>query len=46
MLKSKWIKDGHIKPVKSLKHMGTGEKLLIRTPRLVLKDQELINGTT
>jgi hypothetical protein len=41
-LKSKWIKDLHIKPdtlkliekkvVKSLKHMGTGENFLNRTP--------------
>jgi hypothetical protein len=41
-LKSKWIKDLHIKPdtlklieekvEKSLKHMGTGEKFLKRTP--------------
>jgi hypothetical protein len=41
-LKSKWIKDLHIKPDtlkfieekvgKSLKHMGTGEKFLNRTP--------------
>jgi hypothetical protein len=40
-LKSKWIKDLHIKPVtlnlieakveKTLEHMGTGEKLLNRT---------------
>jgi hypothetical protein len=41
-LKSKWIKDLHIKPDtliliegkvgKSLEHMGTGEKFLNRTP--------------
>ena len=41
-LKSKWIKELHIKPDtlklieekvrKSLKHMGTGEKFLNRTP--------------
>jgi hypothetical protein len=41
-LKSKWIKDLHIKPDtlklieqkvrKDLKHMGTGEKFLKRTP--------------
>jgi hypothetical protein len=41
-LKSKWIKELHIKPetlklieekvVKSLKHMGTGEKFLNSTP--------------
>ena len=41
-LKSKWIKDLHIKPDtvkvieeemgKSLKHMGTGEMFLNRTP--------------
>jgi hypothetical protein len=41
-LKSKWIKDGHIKPDtlklieekvrKSLKHIGTGGNFLYRTP--------------
>ena len=41
-LKSKWIKDFHIKPdtqkliedkvEKSLEHMGTGEKFLNKTP--------------
>ena len=53
-LKSKWIKDLHIKPEtlkviektvgKSLEHMGTGEIFLNRTP--MAQAQELTNGTS
>jgi hypothetical protein len=54
-LKSKWIKDLHIKPEtlkliekkvgKSLKDMGTGEKFLNRIT-MACAHRELKNGTT
>jgi len=56
-LKSKWIKDLHIKPYtlklieekvrKSLEHMGTGENFLNKTPMTHAHvDQESTNGTS
>ena len=50
-LKSKWIKDLHIKPDtlkliekkvrKSLEHMGTGEIFLKRIPIAKIKDRQM-----
>jgi hypothetical protein len=57
-LKSKWIKDLHIKPDtlklieekvrKNLEHMRTGGKFLNRTPMAYAQDQdqELTNGNS
>jgi hypothetical protein len=56
-VKSKWIKDLHIKPDtlkrikekkvwKILEHMGTGQNFLNRTPMAYALNQKLTNGTS